>query len=1123
MILPAGIRKPRQSSDTFLAYSGSYTLHKLVSYLVHFTFIVAIALVPNAVYSQLPATGNRSIELFIDPVNARQIDSVYSLHLAAAQKSQLMFFGQDPKRKALPRSLPSLQSLYSSIETASRAERTATTVCYSISGRNFIYQDSLVLYVGEPTPTRNGNIILSGEFAHYKNPGYNTGGFCMKADLNGNVIWRKLYDSTGGLYDFINYFKSIELKNGNILLFGRTTNRVSENNDVIITRVTSTGDLIWSQTYESRFWQGFSGSGDFFNMKELIEDTVTNDIYFAGSHWFGPSTITKIDPANGNIMWSNAYRAPNSNTPFGLMVKRDHLLLFELENGYYNQSYISVLKIHKTNGDTLYRKHHEQSGDLSSARLYNTYDVVQLENGNYRMAGPTTRYFEWPVHTGNTDLFHAAIIELDSNFNYLSSYGFKNRVKSNSYNTRVSLFADGSGVFHMLTVFSGYNAEARIALFKGRDIYHQRRRVHANEGIPIEPAFTKMPSGGFLNVKLMGDSTKTAIDGSRVDFYRIHTTDTASTCLGLPDASAGIWQYQFQPATRWRDSIHRNVFRFSRPKTITVWNFETTTGPACQVISHCDTLSFKVNRNLTCPSTGVILTTRKNKACGSLVPLQFDTTWIRSAILLTDSTYSITFRRAGTGYIYGSLMGCTIKRDSVFVEVVESPDSLRLGPDQEICPGNTIVLNARKGFTTYQWQNGSPDSTFTVTQPGLYHVTAVNACGDIFKDSITIIAAPPIPFDVSPDRTKCNNDTLKLKAPAGFLNYAWGNNYNISSLTAQEVVVNPVVDTAYYVKAEKKPGCFAFDTIRIKVFLSPPINLGSDKNLCTGDSAVLNAGSGFSSYYWNTGGTGQTLTVKTAGRYDVKAQHANSCFSYDTLNIVTIFPLPVVTLNKDKGLCKGDSKILDAGVFASYQWNTGATTKTISVTGIGQYHVTVTDINGCRKADTTEIVTLYDLPAAFLPEDTAICSYESVLLTSRQQYSKYAWNTGSTNASINVSKPGLYTLTVTDSNQCVGMDSVRVNPKDCIKGFYMPTAFTPNGDQLNDKLKPLLYGKVKSYKFVIYNRWGEIVFETTDITKGWDGKFNGQEINTAVFAWICSYQFEGEEKKVAKGTSLLVR
>ncbi len=118
---------------------------------------------------------------------------------------------------------------------------------------------------------------------------------------------------------------------------------------------------------------------------------------------------------------------------------------------------------------------------------------------------------------------------------------------------------------------------------------------------------------------------------------------------------------------------------------------------------------------------------------------------------------------------------------------------------------------------------------------------------------------------------------------------------------------------------------------------------------------------------------------------------------------------------------------------------------------------------------------------------------------------------------------GQYWLQVKDSKGCLGIDSILVLPKECLKGFFMPTAFTPNNDGKNDILKPVLLGNVKQYQFWIYNRWGQVVFHSVDLSKGWDGTYKQLNQDGNVFVWVCTYQFESEPLQSKKGTFVLIR
>jgi gliding motility-associated-like protein len=98
-----------------------------------------------------------------------------------------------------------------------------------------------------------------------------------------------------------------------------------------------------------------------------------------------------------------------------------------------------------------------------------------------------------------------------------------------------------------------------------------------------------------------------------------------------------------------------------------------------------------------------------------------------------------------------------------------------------------------------------------------------------------------------------------------------------------------------------------------------------------------------------------------------------------------------------------------------------------------------------------------------------------------------------------------------------------VTQKDCVEGFNMPNAFTPNNDRLNDELKPLIGGKLILFRLSVYNRWGEIIFTSNDHLKGWDGRFKSILQNPGQYIWTCTYQLEGQLQQTKRGSVTLIR
>ena len=238
---------------------------------------------------------------------------------------------------------------------------------------------------------------------------------------------------------------------------------------------------------------------------------------------------------------------------------------------------------------------------------------------------------------------------------------------------------------------------------------------------------------------------------------------------------------------------------------------------------------------------------------------------------------------------------------------------------------------------------------------------------------------------------------------------------------------------------------------------------------------------------------------------------------------ITVLKNPVVDLDQTNTLCTGTGRLLDAGNYSSYVWNDGSTARKLLVNKTGMYYVSVADNNGCVGSDTTSIDSLLPIPAGFIPGDTSVCSYGSVSLVAKQGYSNYMWSNNSSASSITIEKPGSYWLQVTDNNNCTGREFINVLLKECMDGFFAPNAFTPNNDGKNDIFKPMLFGIVKSYDFTVYNRFGQTVFKNNDVTRGWDGTFEGLKLDSDVYVWVCSYQFEGQTTEVKKGAVSLIR
>jgi gliding motility-associated-like protein len=907
-------------------------------------------------------------------------------------------------------------------------------------------------------------------------------------------------------------------------------------NDQCIIKTDVKGDLIWAKKYSVNTLLGSGGLHGALDKNGNIISSLYTDVLI-------------ITNQNGDILTSKKLRIPSQN----VIIKRiaiapdnDKIVLVEDESTYANEGYMlirfspdlsSIKWLKHFNGKDLFLHEIEirdnrilicgskhPNGimmifDLTTGTILHQRELWLDNGGNSYNVSQFKKYndgYVAIVENFNPSNINKAILRYDQNFNQINSYYIHPFVIDQKFR----LLVDSSGSFTACA--TGHSQFFAFLQVTSTDsIVLSKSGQTAWWSVPTDFTYT---NGGYA---LLSYDNYTAVGVGNFGFTMLTSfdangdVDKNSYC----SASDVVIQkttcnngYSF-PAIQARDTTLLSLQNVA----VTV-NSQTfyASDKSCYKKNECNELKIEGAANL-CGVSSTILNAKRNDLCSSPVSWTVPGSGLRKDVL-NDSSCLLTFTQSGSYKVIATIISlCDTIRDTIDVNVTLSGLTLSLGTDFSLCPSNMQLLNARKGFTSYRWQDGSSDSTFLVTQPGMYHITVTDACNNIFKDTVIVTAAPPVPLSIGPDKTKCNNDTLHISAPAGFINYAWSPNYNINNTNSQNVIISPAVDTTYYIKAEKTPGCFGFDTIRIKVNTSPPINLGNDASFCNGDSIVLNAGTGFSTYQWSNGISSQINAVKAAGTYSVKATTLQGCTSYDTLKVLNVFSNPVIRLSKDTGLCIGTSRLLDPGSYSSYLWNTGSTSRTISVNNTGIYTVTVTDNNGCKGKDSSRITVLYPNPSSFLPLDTSICSYGKLDLSPLSNYQTYLWSNNSITKTISISLPGIYWLTVKDANQCTGTDSIKVLLKECLKGFYMPNAFTPDGNNLNDELKPFLFGNVKTYTFTIYNRWGQVVFQTSDRFRGWDGTFKGIAQDPASYTWKCSYQLEGEQPVIKKGTAILIR
>jgi gliding motility-associated-like protein len=245
----------------------------------------------------------------------------------------------------------------------------------------------------------------------------------------------------------------------------------------------------------------------------------------------------------------------------------------------------------------------------------------------------------------------------------------------------------------------------------------------------------------------------------------------------------------------------------------------------------------------------------------------------------------------------------------------------------------------------------------------------------------------------------------------------------------------------------------------------------------------------------------------------------NGCAAGDTLKVV-YQPAPVVNLGNDTTLCEGQTLLLNAyNDNASYLWQDGSTAPSQLVKKPGIYFITA-NIDNCVASDSIA-VDYKALPHFSLGRDTLLCEGESYVLSPViTTNALLLWQDGSTGRSFTASKEGVYFLVAT--NECGSYtDSIMITTSFC--NIIMPTAFTPNADGLNDIFKVKYPFPVKEFHLMVYNRWGNKVFEANKINEGWDGSYKGEPSIQGSYVWVISFVDVNNKPAQLKGIVTLLR
>jgi len=378
------------------------------------------------------------------------------------------------------------------------------------------------------------------------------------------------------------------------------------------------------------------------------------------------------------------------------------------------------------------------------------------------------------------------------------------------------------------------------------------------------------------------------------------------------------------------------------------------------------------------------------------------------------------------------------------------------------------------------------------------------------------------------DTMVCSRDTVVIHSfpSEGYApySYLWSTGDTLDSL-----IIVPTSDTVYKLTVTDLCGNDTIDSLTILV--SEPIYQSFGDTVCKGDSAHIGIiPSDNYTYSWTTGASTQNVSIlpTSSGIYIVTVMDSLFCMRADTIEVI-VNPVPVFTISPDTVICNGDSSLLKGYGNYSFLWSNGVNNykNTVKPNTTTVYKVIVADVLGCIDSAEVEVEVLPSPTAKiYVPFDT-ICKGKAVILEGSGG-DQYFWSNGgmSQNISVNPMINTSYTLQVSNTSgatHCYDDTTITLIVERC-NFIYVPSAFTPNSDGLNDQFgADGQFVTISSYQMIIFNRWGQEMFSTNSPLEKWDGSYQGQDAPVGVYTYIITVEELMMEPYTLRGTVHLYR
>lgn len=470
--------------------------------------------------------------------------------------------------------------------------------------------------------------------------------------------------------------------------------------------------------------------------------------------------------------------------------------------------------------------------------------------------------------------------------------------------------------------------------------------------------------------------------------------------------------------------------------------------------------------------------------------------------------------------------------------VVLPQPSVDLGSDKLVCDGTIVELDGGAGFSSYKWSNSETTRKISVDQSGTYEVEVSNG-GCTAKDQVQVDLYKVVINSVITD-IDCNHPegAIKLDATGGTAPYT----YSIGNTTpGTDPLFEGLLKGDYSFKVTDKNGCNATSTLTVKVAedrllkttasATPPTCNGTTDGIIT-----ISVQEGVPPFEYAIKGqpfqSQPVLKDIGPGSYMVYTRNG-VCLDSASLEIVAPAVMDLTVLTEDDLCDRKIGKVLTnikGGTPPYSLYLEGMqVTAPIEKLGAGSYDLKILDVNKCSIDTTINLVNNITPRVQILNSDMAINVGETISLSAINA-PDYEWTPAESLSCSSCPNPiamplqnTTYIVTTKTGQNCIKSDTLHITVSN-VRTLYVPNAFTPNNDGVNDVFRPRVNGVAK-YHLAVYNRWGELIFETNNTKAGWDGRYKNVLQPIGAYVYFIQYSYYGFENQVLlqKGAFTLLK